>query len=80
MLRITDKLEDKEILVTRGAYENLYKSLGYKIVGEKKEVAVEKAAAPKEPTVEPKEIVSEKKNDDDIMNNILNKKYNRKKN
>ena len=82
MLRITDKLEDKEILVTRGAYENLYKRLGYKIVGEKKEAVVEKAPAPEKPAIEkPKEIVPEKKNDDDeLMNNILNKKYNRKKN
>ena len=82
MLRITDKLEDKEILVTRGAYENLYKRLGYKIVGEKKEAVAEKAPAPEKPAIEkPKEIVPEKKNDDDeLMNNILNKKYNRKKN
>ena len=76
MLKITDKLEDKEILVTRGAYENLYKGLGYKIVGEKKEAVVEK-----KPIIEPKEIVSDKKEDDEeLMKNILNKKHNRKKN
>ncbi len=83
MLKITDKLEDKEILVTRGAYENLYKGLGYKIVGDKKDAPTPKVEAPKEPAIEkPKEeIVPEKKNEDDeLMNNILNKKYNRKKN
>ena len=81
MLKITDKLEDKEILVTRGAYENLYKGLGYKIVGEKKEAVVEKAPAPEKPIIEPKEIVSDKKEDDEeLMKNILNKKHNRKKN
>jgi hypothetical protein len=82
MLKITDKLEEKEILVTRGAYENLYRGLGYTIVGEKKEVVVDKTATPKEPTVEePKEeIVPEKDENEDLMNNILNKKHNRKKN
>lgn len=82
MLKITDKLQEKEILVTKGAYENLYKSLGYTIVGDKKEASVEKIEAPKEPAVEePKEIVTEKKDDsDELMNSILNKKYNRKKN
>lgn len=86
MLKITDKLEDKEILVTRGAYENLYKGLGYKIVGDKKEAVVEKAPAPKEPAVEenkPEEIIIEEKHENDdekLMDNILNKKYNRKKN
>lgn len=82
MLKITDKLEEKEILVTRGAYENLYKSLGYKIVGDKKEAPAPKVEASKEPTVEkPKEVVPEKKNDDEeLMNSILNKRANRKKN
>lgn len=77
MLRITDKLEDKEILVTRGAYENLYKSLGYKIVGEKKEAVVEKAPAPEKPAVieEPKE-----EKDDDLFDKVMSKKsYHKKK-
>lgn len=85
MLKITNKLEDKEILVTKGAYENLYKSLGYKIVGEKKEAAIKEVVAPKEPAVEkviePKEeIIPEKNDDDELMNSILNKKHSRKKN
>lgn len=86
MLKITDKLQSKEILVTKGAYENLYKSLGYTIVGEKKEAPVEKIEAPEKPIVEEKaepkkEVVPEKKDDDEeLMNSILNKKYNRKKN
>ena len=46
MLKITDKLQSKEILVTKGAYENLYKSLGYKIVGDKKEAPAPKVEAP----------------------------------
>lgn len=83
MLRITDKLEDKEILVTRGAYENLYKRLGYKIVGEKKETTVEKKEEKlpepvvSEPTV--KEEPKEEKNDD-LFDDIMSKKsYHRKK-
>lgn len=83
MLKVINKLEDKEILVTKGAYENLYKSLGYKIVGEKKEATAEKKeeiipeAVVSEPAVEeePKE---EKK--DDLFDNIMSKKsYHRKK-
>lgn len=35
MIKIVNKLGENEMLVTNGAYENLYKSLGYKIVGEK---------------------------------------------
>jgi len=82
MLKITDKLKEKEILVTKGAYENLYRSLGYTIVGEKKEVPTAKVETPEEPTVEePKEeIVPEKDENEDLMNTILNKKHNRKKN
>lgn len=35
MIKIVNKLGENEMLVTNGAYENLYKSLGYKIVSEK---------------------------------------------
>ena len=35
MIKIVNKLGENEMFVTNGAYENLYKSLGYKIVGEK---------------------------------------------
>lgn len=83
MIKITNKLEDKEILVTKGAYENLYKSLGYKIVGEKKEATVEKKEeiipepVVSEPTVE--EEPKEEKNDD-LFDDIMSKKsYRRKK-
>lgn len=83
MLKVINKLEDKEILVTKGAYENLYKSLGYKIVGEKKEATVEKKEeiipepVVSEPAVE--EEPKEEKNDD-LFDNIMSKKsYHRKK-
>lgn len=83
MLRVINKLEDKEILVTKGAYENLYKSLGYKIVGEKKETTVEKKEeiipepVVSEPAVE--EEPKEEKNDN-LFDDIMSKKsYRRKK-
>lgn len=38
MLKITNKLQDKEMIVTKGAYENFYKSLGYTIVGKKEDI------------------------------------------
>lgn len=83
MLKVINKLEDKEILVTKGAYENLYKSLGYKIVGEKKEATVEKKEeiipepVVSEPAVE--EEPKEEKNDD-LFDDIMSKKsYRRKK-
>lgn len=82
MLKITDKLEDKEILVTRGAYENLYKRLGYKIVGDKKEATVKKEEKLPEPVVsEPavKEEPKEEKNDDLFDNIMAKKSYHRKK-
>lgn len=83
MLKVINKLEDKEILVTKGAYENLYKSLGYKIVGEKEEATVEKKEeiipepVASEPAVEEKP--KEEKNDD-LFDDIMSKKsYRRKK-
>lgn len=83
MLKVINKLEDKEILVTKGAFENLYKGLGYKIVGEKKEATVEKKEdiipepVVSEPTV--KEEPKEEKNDD-LFDDIMSKKsYRRKK-
>ena len=36
---ITITKDDKELVVTKGVYENLYKSLGYEIVGNKKPIA-----------------------------------------
>jgi len=82
MLKVINKLEDKEILVTKGAYENLYKSLGYKIVGEKKEATVEKKEeiipepVVSEPAVE--EELKEEKNDD-LFDDIMSKKSYRRK-
>ena len=82
MLKITNKLEDKEILVTKGAFENLYKSLGYKIVGEKKEATVEKKEeiipepVVSEPAIE--EEPKEEKNDD-LFDDIMSKKSYRRK-
>lgn len=79
MLRVINKLEDKEILVTKGAYENLYKSLGYKIVGEKKEATVEKKEEIIPEPVVSEPAVEEEKNDD-LFDDIMSKKsYRRKK-
>ena len=84
MLKVINKLEDKEILVTKGAFENLYKGLGYKIVGEKKETTVEKKEEKlpepvvSEPTV--KEEPKEEEKNDDLFDDIMSKKsYRRKK-
>ena len=81
MLKITDKLQSKEILVTKGAYENLYKSLGYTIVGDKKETKVEEKKEVKVPEPEPvvSEPVVEKTEDDDIFEQIRAKKANKRK-
>ena len=82
MLKITDKLEDKEILVTRGAYENLYKRLGYKIVGDKKETTVKKEEKLPEPVVSEPAVKEEPKEEktDDLFDDIMAKKsYHRKK-
>ena len=83
MLKITNKLEDKEILVTKGAYENLYKRLGYKIVGEKKEATVEKKEEKlPEPVVSEPAVEEEpkKEKNEDLFDSIMNKKsYHRKK-
>lgn len=82
MIKITDKLEDKEILVTKGAYENLYKSLGYKIVGEKKEATVEKKEEKlPEPVVSEPAIQEEpKEENDNLFDDIMSKKsYHKKK-
>lgn len=79
MLKVINKLEDKEILVTKGAYENLYKSLGYKIVGEKKEATVEKKEEIIPEPVVSEPAVEEEKNDD-LFDDIMSKKsYRRKK-
>lgn len=40
MIKIINKLGDNELIVTKGAYDDLYKNLGYKIV-EKEEVKEE---------------------------------------
>lgn len=53
MIKIVNKLGENEMFVTNGAYENLYKSLGYKIVGEKevKEEVKETKQVEKEPSL-----------------------------
>ena len=81
MLKITDKLQSKEILVTKGAYENLYKGLGYTIVGDKKETKVEEKKEVKLPEPEPvvSEPTVEKTEDDDIFEQIRAKKSNKRK-
>jgi len=77
MLKITNKLEDKEILVTKGAYENLYKGLGYKIVKDKE------TTEPKKKEVIPEPVVSEptikKSESDDLFEQIKAKKETHKK-
>lgn len=79
MLKIIDKLQEKEILVTRGAYENLYKSLGYTIIENKKEAVIPKVEVPEE-LVKPGENIPNHDENDDLMDSILNKKHNRKRN
>lgn len=52
MLKITNGNVEK--LVTKGAYENSYKAMGFEIVGDKKEVKEVKEAKVIEPIVEEK--------------------------
>ena len=52
MLKITNGNVEK--LVTKGAYENSYKAMGFEIVGDKKEVKEIKEAKVVEPIVEEK--------------------------
>jgi len=61
MIKIISKLQDNEMIVTQGAYENLYKSLGYTIVGEevKKEVLTPTPIIDKEEIEEEKPVKSE---------------------
>lgn len=75
MIKIINRLEDKEMIVTNGAYENLYKGLGYKIVGEKEPVVEKPTVAPVEPEVKPEE----HNDSDDLFNQIKAKKENNKK-
>lgn len=57
MIKIISKLQDNEMIVTQGAYENLYKSLGYTIVGEE----VKKEVLTPAPIVEKEEEIEEEK-------------------
>lgn len=52
MLKITDGKVER--LVTKGAYENSYKALGFEIVGDKKIVKEVKEAKVVEPIIEEK--------------------------
>lgn len=53
MLKI--KKNNVEKIVSAGAYENLYKSMGYEIVSEGKKDAPAKVEAPSKPTTQPEE-------------------------
>lgn len=77
MIKIINKLKDKEILVTKGAYENLYKSLGYTIV-DAKETTIPKPKV-EEKVVSKPTIKEEKHESDDLLENIMAKKSSRKK-
>lgn len=75
MLRITNGSVEK--LVTKGAYENSYKAMGFEIVGDKKEVKEVKEvkeAKIVEPIIEKKEDKVELNDDDkkELENFILN--------
>ena len=75
MLRITNGSVEK--LVTKGAYENSYKAMGFEIVGDKKEVKEVKEvkeAKIVEPIIEEKEDKVELNDDDkkELENFILN--------
>ena len=71
MLKI--KNGDVEKLVTKGAYENSYKAMGFEIVGDKKVVKEVKEAKVIEPIVEEKveEPVFDKKELEDFILNEL---------
>jgi len=80
MIKITDKLEGKEMLVTKGAYENLYKSLGYKIVGEKEATVEKKEEIIPEPVVSEPTVHEEPENKaDDLFDEIKAKKEHKRK-
>ena len=71
MLKITNGNIEK--LVTKGAYENSYKAMGFEIVGDKKIVKEVKEAKVIEPVVEEKveEPVFDKKELEDFILNEL---------
>lgn len=77
MIKIINKLKDKEILVTKGAYENLYKGLGYTIVGGK-EATIPKPKVEEKVVSEPA-VKEEKHESDDLLENIMAKKSSRKR-
>lgn len=80
MIKIVNKLGENEMFVTNGAYENLYKSLGYKIVGEKevKEEVKETKQVEKESSLASTSIDEDEKEEtvksEEIFKNTLKRK------
>lgn len=80
MLKIKNGSVEK--IVTKGAYENSYKAMGFEIVGDKKEVKEVKEAKVVEPIVEEKveePMFDKKELEDFILNELKEQKPKSKK-
>ena len=75
MIKIKKDNIEKE--VTKGAYENLYKAMGFEIVGKQKPVEVKEAKVveqPKEPVEDSKDEFEKKEIEDFILNELKDNK------
>lgn len=75
MIKIKKDNIEKE--VTKGAYENLYKAMGFEIVEKQKPVEVKEAKVveePKEPVKDSKDDFEKKEIEDFILDEIKNNK------
>ena len=79
MITITNNQggEKNKLTVTKGAYENFYKRLGYTIIEDKKEVSVKKADTPKE--IEEPKVEEEKKEEEEEVSPSKDEKNNKNK-
>lgn len=75
MIKITNKIETK--VVTQGAYENFYKSLGFEPVDSKQETKKEETKEIVVPEVKEKKVIQE----DEIVEekSLKNDRYNSKR-
>lgn len=75
MIKIKKNNIEKE--VTKGAYENLYKAMGFEVVGNKKPIEIKEAKVveePKEPVKDSKDDFEKKEIEDFILDEIKNNK------
>lgn len=75
MIKIKKDNIEKE--VTKGAYENLYKAMGFEVVGNKKPIEIKEAKVaeePKEPVKDSKDDFEKKEIEDFILDEIKNNK------